>query len=75
MIEEHDSVVLTHDLPRLGLVKGDVGIVVHVYAGGNAFEVEFLTYDGNTIAVETLEASAIRRAGTGDVPHARELAA
>ncbi|MGH8696935.1 MAG: DUF4926 domain-containing protein, partial [Burkholderiales bacterium] len=34
MIGEHDSVVLTKDLPSSGLIAGDVGVVVHVYPGG-----------------------------------------
>jgi hypothetical protein len=75
VIREHDTVVLTRDLPSAGLVAGDVGVVVHVYADGGAYEVEFLSFDGDTIAVETLEAGSIRRVGTRDVPHVREVAA
>ena len=30
MIEEHDCVVLTSDIPAQGLQAGDVGTVVHV---------------------------------------------
>jgi hypothetical protein len=40
MIREHDSVVLTRDLPAAGLKRGDVGAVVHLYADGAAVEVE-----------------------------------
>jgi len=72
-IQRRDSVVLTKDLPKSGLVAGDVGMVVHVYGAGVAYEVEFSRYDGSTIGVETLEASALRRAGIRDVPHVREL--
>jgi hypothetical protein len=39
MIREHDSVVLTQALEGLGLIAGDVGVVVHVYPGGAAYEV------------------------------------
>jgi len=74
-IREHDSVVLTRDLPAIALVAGDVGVVVDVYGNGAAYEVEFMRYDGKTIAVETLEAAAVRGVGTRDVPHVRELAA
>jgi hypothetical protein len=35
-------------------VTGDIGTVVLVYRGGEAYEVEFVAADGNTIAVETL---------------------
>ena len=43
MIHELDTVVLAHDLPDLGLEKGDVGAVVHAYEGGDAVEVEFVS--------------------------------
>lgn len=39
---------------------------------GAAFEVEFMTLDGGTLAIETLEASQVREAGSCDVPHLRE---
>lgn len=74
MIREHDSVVLTADLPALGLVAGDVGVVVHAYERGAGYEVEFVNFDGETIAVETVQADAIRRVGSRDVPHVREMA-
>ena len=45
MIRELDAVVLTHDIPEHGLKKGDVGAVVHCYADGAAWEVEFVTRD------------------------------
>jgi hypothetical protein len=74
MIREHDSVVLTADLPARGLVAGDVGVVVHVYERGAGYEVEFVNFDGETIAVEAVQAVAIRRVGSRDVPHVREMA-
>ena len=52
VIKEHDLVVLTEDLPTEGLKAGDVGTVVHVYADGNAYEVEFVTGAGQTLALE-----------------------
>jgi ATP-dependent exoDNAse (exonuclease V) alpha subunit len=75
MILEHDSVVLTRDVPTSGLVAGDVGVVVHVYDRGTGYEVEFVNFDGETIAVESVEAAAVRRVGARDVPHVREMAA
>jgi hypothetical protein len=50
-------------------------VVVHLYQDGAAYEVEFVSFDGETIAVESLEAAAVRRAGTRDVPHVREMVA
>jgi len=60
MIEEHDRVVLTEDRPEQNLHAGDVGTVVHVYADGDAYEVEFFRLDGKTVAVETVSVSAMR---------------
>lgn len=72
MITEHASIVLTEDLPAAGLEAGDVGIVVHIYRSGEAYEVEFMTLDGGTLTIQTLEARQIREAGNLDVPHVRE---
>ena len=44
MIKELDSVVLTTDLPDLGLRQGDLGTVVLVHREGGAHEVEFTLY-------------------------------
>ena len=46
MIKEHEDIVLTVDLPSAGLMAGDVGVVVHIYEGGKAYEVEFIALDG-----------------------------
>ena len=75
MIKEHESVVLTVDLPSAGLMAGDVGVVVHIYEDGEAYEVEFIAFDGNTVAVETLEAGKIRPIRAREMPHVRDHAA
>ena len=72
MIEEHASVVLTEPLPAAGLEAGDVGVAVHVHGNAAAFEVEFMTLDGNTMTIETLTAGQIRAARSRDIPHVRE---
>jgi len=74
MITEHDRVVLTAPVTKEGLETGDVGTVVHVYADGKAFEVEFTTLDGNTAAVATVEASSVRPVTGREITHSRELA-
>lgn len=75
MVPEHASVVLLTDLPESGLMAGDVGVVVHVYRKGDAYEVEFVRYDGSSSRTVTLKADQVRAAGSKDVPHVRELAA
>jgi hypothetical protein len=73
-IKEHDCVVLTHDLPAENLQAGDVGAVIHIHKGGVAYEVEFVTLTGRTIAATTVEASSLRPVGKRDINHVRELA-
>ncbi|MEI9894977.1 MAG: DUF4926 domain-containing protein [Chthoniobacter sp.] len=59
-IKELDTVILTIDIPTHGLQRGDVGTAVLVHGDGEAFEVEFIGYDGHTVALITLERSAVR---------------
>ena len=74
MIRELDTVVLTRDLDESGLKSGDLGAVVHRYQDGAAFEVEFVTAEGKTVAVLTLNAQDVRPLGKRDILHVRELA-
>lgn len=73
MIKEHERVVLTSPVPAEGLEPGDVGTVVHAYSDGLAYEVEFVTLEGSTAAVATVEAAQLRRASAREITHAREL--
>ena len=73
-IQELDAIALTCDLPAHGLKRGDVGTAVLVHGDGRAFEVEFVGYDGHTVALLTLEHAQVRALRANDVPHARELA-
>ncbi|MBM4042783.1 MAG: DUF4926 domain-containing protein [Planctomycetes bacterium] len=75
MIRELDTVVLKDDLPEQGLERGDVGTVVMVHRGGEGFEVEFVTLDGDTLAVVTLLASQVRPTRRREIAHARVLEA
>ncbi|MEX0600586.1 MAG: DUF4926 domain-containing protein [Rhodothermales bacterium] len=72
--KELDIVVLRRALDEHGLKEADVGAVVHVYKGGSALDVEFVTGKGQTIAVVTLEQDAVRPMGGSEVLHARNLA-
>ncbi len=75
MIKEHDCIVLVANLPDEGLQAGDVGTIVHIHCDAAAFEVEFMTLTGNTVAVATVLASQLRPVGKRDLTHVRELAA
>ena len=70
MIAELDPVALTRDVPASHLESGDVGAVVHAY-GTRAYEVEFVTGRGETLAVLTLTPSDIRPLHPLEVLHAR----
>jgi hypothetical protein len=72
-IKEHDCVVLTANLLKEGLLAGDVGTIVHIHNGGMAYEVEFITLTGRTVAVATVEASQLRPVNRKDINHVREL--
>ncbi len=69
---ELDTVVVTKDLPALGLKRGDVGAVVQVYSP-DALEVEFVTATGATQAVVTLSADYVRPVGRKDLLAVRQL--
>ena len=74
MIADLDLVVLTQDRGEHGLQRGDVGTVVHRYADGQVFEVEFVTAAGSTVALLTLERAAVRPVGGREILHVRDLA-
>lgn len=74
MIKEHDCVVLTRDMPDEGLQAGDVGTVVHIHRDEAAYEVEFLTLTGQTVAVATVLLSNLRPVSRKDMTHVREFA-
>lgn len=74
-MREHDQIVLTEDLPELGLQAGDVGVIVHVYPASEAYEVEFLTLDGETAGIATLPSGKVRAVRKGEIAHVRGLLA
>jgi len=74
VIRELDEVVLTCDLPEQKLAAGDIGTVVLVHGEGRGYEVEFITLDGETIAVSTLRADQVWQAHADEIAHARPIA-
>ena len=73
MIRELDTVVLNHDIEEHNLRCGDVGAVVHCYLDKVAYEVEFVTAEGKTIALLTLTNADIRPMANREILHVREL--
>jgi len=74
MIHEHDTVALTVDIPEHGLCRGDLGTVVLLH-GDRGFEVEFMTLDGQTVAVLSLSTDQIRATDAREIAHARLVVA
>ena len=72
-MKELDLVVLTHDIPEHGLQQGDLGTIVHRYTDGQAWEVEFVTAEGRTVAVLTLTRANVRPMGSQEILHVREV--
>ncbi|NJP07855.1 MAG: DUF4926 domain-containing protein [Chloroflexaceae bacterium] len=68
MIQEHEHAVLLVDLPQHHLKAGDVGVVVHIYCNGAAYELEMFALD-----VVTVEGHQVRPVSRRDVLHVREL--
>ena len=72
-MNELESVVLTRDLPDHELETGDVGVIVHCHSE-SAFEVEFITGEGVTVAVVTLGSEDLRLMDASEILHVRSLA-
>ena len=70
MFEELETVVLTHDIDKFALKKGDMGAVVNIYSD-EAFEVEFVSASGKTVALLTLNIKDIRPVAKNEILHVR----
>ena len=75
MIKDLDNVVLTIDLPQYGLTQGDIGTVVMIHTGGEGYEIEFMTLDGETLAITSLTANQVRPICHKEIAHVRLVAA
>jgi hypothetical protein len=68
-LKDLDLAALRQDLPAYGLVADDIGTVVQVYADREAFEAEFVTTGGRTLAVQTFSVQQVARVPSGHVLH------
>ncbi len=76
MFKEHEQIVLTADV--LGdegeeLKPGDAGTVIHVHPANAAVVVEFMSLDGDTVAIATVLPSQARPVTSADITHARTV--
>lgn len=65
-IRELDTVVLVRDVPEHGLLKGDIGAVVHTYSA-DVFDVEFVRASGTTQVMVQLHGCDVRPLADDDV--------
>ncbi len=73
MIMELERIMLTAPLALEGLAVGNLGTVVRASADGKTFEVEFVTQDGHTTVVATVEAVHVRPVTRRDMANTREM--
>ena len=75
----YGQVILTRDVTERGLRAGDVGTIVerHIVpdVSEEGYSIEFFDMTGNTVAVVTLPASALRLPTPADRPAVRALSA
>jgi hypothetical protein len=73
MLNELDRIALTVDLPEHSLEAGDVGMILHNYNHGEGYEVEFVTFNGDLVALVALYPSQIRPLGKHEISHVRSF--
>ena len=73
-MKELETVVLTEDIPEHGLKRGDLGTVVLLH-GKKGYEVEFVSLDGETLAVVSLTPRQVRPVGRREIAQARAVEA
>ena len=76
MFKEHEQIVLTADVSGdqgEELKPGDVGTIIHVHPGEDAFVVEFMALGGGTLAIATVLPSQSRPVTGADLTHARTV--
>ena len=75
-LHEHSRFVLTGEVTGdddENLKPGDVGVIVHIHPGGEAFVAEFVSLNGNSAVIATVLASQARPVSDNDIVHARPL--
>jgi hypothetical protein len=77
--EPYSDVILTRDVLERGLRAGDVGTIVDRHLAPSVpedgYSVEFFDMTGNTVAIVTVPASALRLPTPTDRPAVRAVSA
>jgi len=72
-MKELERVALTEDLSEHGLKIGDIGMILHIYADHKGYEVEFVTLNGELIALVSVYPSQIRQLEQDEIASARRV--
>ena len=76
MFKEPEQIVLTADVfgdKGEELKSGDVGIIIHIHPDEEALVVEFMSLNGDTVAIATVLPSQARPVTNADFTHARTV--
>lgn len=74
-LHEHDTVILTTDLPKHHLRAGDIATIIHIHDNGAGYEIELTTLAGQTAAVVTVTANQLRPVQPSEIATARRFIA
>ena len=75
-LQEHSQFVLTGEVTGdwdEKLKPGDVGVIVHIHPGGEAFVAEFVSLNGSSSVIATVLPFQARPVTDKDIVHARPL--
>lgn len=72
-MQELERVALTQDLPEHGLKIGDIGMIVHIYGEHRGYEVEFVTLNGELVALVSVYPDQIRQLEQNEIASARRV--
>ena len=76
MFKEHEQIVLTVDVfgdEGEELKLGDVGTIIHIHPAKEALVVEFMSLNGDTVAIATVLPSQVSPVTNADLTHSRTV--
>lgn len=77
-LPEYSSVIVTRDIPSVGLAAGDVGVIVMVHKDANkatiGYELEIFAVNGDSVDTVSVGVNDVRAASDNDRTHARSAA-
>jgi hypothetical protein len=72
-MQELERVALTEAMPEHNLEAGDIGMIVHIYSEHKGYEVEFVTLNGDLVALVSVYTEQIRQLENNEIASARQV--